>query len=210
MAKPWSRDAVRKLIDGVGTYGIRHFQRAANAPGDWPGAIRSRKAVYAAARRHCGRGGLTRGVFTLRRFIEQTGYDRSQLLRARRALGQKWRRLGRGGSYLITEDQATEILEWLKHDYWAPTKRLYRCLGCEDLVRPHYALGLCLSCYGAYRRHCRRLSLPATVRGQRAILSRTVLDKNGGYDKILERVEKRLQRGLALDAEQLDWLYAVV
>ena len=155
MARRWDRKSLRRLFDGVGSYGIRWFQKRVNVPGDYEGAERSRSAIYSAARRHCGKGGLTRGVYTLNRLMRETGFERTHLMRARSALKQKWKRTSTRGAYLITEEQADEILEWLKHDYWSKEKHLYCCLGCQTESRPHHSLGLCRRCYFGYRRRCK-------------------------------------------------------
>lgn len=209
MAKRWSDKAKNALLQGIGSYGIKWFQRNSGTPEDYQGAPkhRTRQAIYNKALREWGHGGLTRGALTLRELMTTTGYSRSQLLRAREALKQRWGRLGPKGDHLITEEQAEEILEWLKHDYWSKSKHLYCCLRCQTNRRDHFGLGLCTRCYPRYRRHCQSLGVPTKPIDQRDVLEGLGLDKSGKHGSFLESITQRLVRGLALSEEQLEWLH---
>jgi len=210
MADRWSEKSLRTLFHGVGSYGIQWFRNQTKTA---DGSLRSRQAIYAAARRLYGLGGLTRGAWTLRRFIEHTGYQRTHLFRARSALRQKWKRLGPGGAYLITEEQKDEIVEWLKHDYWSAQKRLYCCLACHTEVKPHYSYGLCRRCYFKYRRYCVRNDLPVTLGGQNKLLIKLVnsgIDKSLQNAKLLAEMQRRFKKGYAFTMRQLDYLESLL
>lgn len=207
-AKRWGKDEVRVLLDGVGNYGLSHFQKKSGKPHEYVGAPknRSRKAVYNKILREFGPGGLTRGVYTVQRLVEGTGYNREQLHRAREACKQKWKRIGPRGAYLITEEQMEEIVEWLKHDYWASVHHLYCCLHCNTDRRPHYSLGLCTRCYSKYRRSLVKCNLPTTNEKLiRHVESMEVGDSEKCV-KFLDKILKTLDRGLALNREELKWL----
>ena len=199
---------MQAMLNGIGSYGIRWLQRHTAAPHDYPNApqVRSRSAINAKVQREFG-GGLTRGALTLRAVQNNTGYSRSQLLRARDALKQKWKRLQRGGDYIITEEQVDEILVWLTHDYWDKSARLYCCLGCQTEKRPPFGRGLCSRCYHRYRRRCIHLGLPTSPKAQRAALRVLDIDKIGPHATVLETVEARLAAGHALTDEDLDWMH---
>lgn len=210
MARKWSKKEEAMLLDGVGIYGFVWFERQTDPGYDWPGAPkhRSRGALYAKLNRSGGQGGFTRGAWTLHQLLQDTGYSRTQILRAQRALHQKWKRLCQRGAYLITDEQMDDILCWLQHDYWQARHRLYACLWCTSDKRPAYALGLCVRCYYQYRRFCRAIGVPAGVAEQQAALARTPgLDQ---YGKILDTVKEQLAAGRALSQTQLDWLATVV
>lgn len=194
-------------MDGVGAYGLTTLRRRTTAPHDWPNAPphRSDAAVYAAARRSFGPGGLTRGAYTLKRLTEATGYSRSQLTRARDALGQKWRRLRPGGAYIVTEDQMLDLVGWLKHDYWDKDLRLYCCLECQTESAPPAGLGLCGRCYHQYRRLCLRLGLPTTQAAQSDLLTQVADEVD---EKFVEEVSSQIARHRALGRRYLKRLAA--
>ena len=79
MGNRWTRQEDQLLLDGAGVFAIDWFQRKTE---------RTRKAIYQRAFDLYGRGGLSRGTFSLQRAATETGYSRSQLQRAQRALGQ--------------------------------------------------------------------------------------------------------------------------
>lgn len=184
------------LTDGAGRLSMDWLRRKAGQPHDWPNAPtkRSRKAIYNQAHRTHGQGGLTRGTYTLSHLIESTGYSRSHILRAQRALNQQWRRLAPSGSWLVTEDQTEEIINWLKTDHWSKAKRVDGCLWCSTDTAPHTALGLCRRCYLRYRVTCRHLGLPMKPKDQIGLVMAA-----GGAATMIDRIE----RGLALGADHL-------
>lgn len=161
MAKRWTKRDEQKLLRGVGAFSIDWFLDNVGdsyTEDDWPNAPtgRTRAAVYAKAFRLYGRGGLMRGAYSLRRLMLISGYSLTQLERARKALGQKWRRTAEDGNYIIHEEQAFEMLDWLKKDYWAKKHRLYCCVWCHTKECPHRGLGLCTKCYQNYVGRLRR------------------------------------------------------
>jgi hypothetical protein len=132
--------------------------------------------------------------------LRTTGYGRTHFLRAQQALNQQWRRLSPRGSWLITEEQAEEIIEWLKTDHWSKAKRLDACLWCSTTAEPMHALGLCRHDYLRYRRMCRTLGLPLKPQDQIGLVMAA-----GGSIKMLDRLERKV----ALAAEHLAELAAV-
>lgn len=206
-AKRWGAKAVKALFDGIGSYGIAWFQQRSDAPHDLTHgpSKRSRQAIYSKARREFGKGGLTRGAYTLEE-VQKTGYTREQILRARDACRQKWKRLGPRGDHLITEEQVEEILEWLKHDYWSKPHRLYCCRRCTASRAPHYGAGLCRRCYYRYRRVLIRRGLPTSSKALMAKVKSLDIGKSGNHGTFLDKVMKDLERGVSLDDDSLDWL----
>lgn len=184
------------LTDGAGRLSLEWLRKRAGQPHDWPNAPtkRSRAAVHAQFRRLYGEGGLTRGTSTFQHLIEATGYSRSHILRARQALNQQWRRLTSRGPWLVTEDQAEAVIQWLRGDHWSKAKRLDSCLWCGTDNAPMRALGLCQRDYLRYRRVCRSLKLPTSPRAQLEFVMAI-----GGPLDMIDLVE----RGLALDVDQL-------
>ena len=173
MARHWTKRERRTLLQGASVNGLAWFATRTGDSHDWPNAPkgRSRHSIYAQASRSHGAGGLTRGAYTLRRVCEITGYATTQIRRAQAALGQKWKKTGRHGSYLIRDEQLKEIAQWLQNDYWCKHLRLYNCLWCGTEDREHYSGGLCRSCHQRYKtrlNHCglpgRRHDLLAVVR----------------------------------------------
>lgn len=208
MTRPWTHSEKIALLSGIGTTGLVGLRRKTQTAYDHPNAPqRSRHAVLSQLRRFIGNGGLSRGSWSLRRFARETGYSISQLRRAQRALRQKWRRTGRRGSFLLSDDQVDEILEWLKHDYWDPKHRLYVCLWCRSAGRPHRAVGLCSRCYYRHRNRCVQLGLPTTMQlSLVATIRASEGDISGSHAKFLDEVSRKLVRGCALSGEQLEWL----
>ena len=209
-AKRWSKDAERALLQGIGFYGLDWFQRQGGAPYDYPNAPtkRSRQAVYAKARELFGPGGLTRGVYTLTRLARDTGYDPGQIHRAGSALNQKWKRLGPRGVYLLTDEQSEDILEWLKHDFWCKSLRLYACSWCGTKTKPPKGAGLCGSCYFKHRRWCQKAGIPESAEAQFAwVVSASRLDRWTADERdFLEAAKSRLENGKSLSREQLVWV----
>lgn len=190
--KHWSKSDENNLIQGAGVYGINWFKKKTGDsydPKDWPGAAKGRStdAIYAKARELLGKGGLTRGSYSLTQICELTGYSRSQILRAREALAQKWKRTSAKGSYLVYEDQMLEIISWLRQDHWSKKHNLYSCLWCATDTRDHYQQGLCKRCFEKYAKRLKRLGMPV---GSDALRKR--------LGDVSERLERQLSRGLAL------------
>lgn len=210
MAQRWSEKAVRSLFNGLGAYGLQWFRRNTGVPHDWPNApLRSRSAIYNKIRREYGGGGLTRGIYTRHQLEVATGYNRHHLERARIALNQKWKRTGPRGAYLISEEQAEDIIAWLRKDYWVPGKRLYGCAWCATTKREHKGLGLCARCYYRYRRVCALHGIQPGPDAQLESIGRLEsLDSQNAaaHAKFLERARVQLGRGVALEEFDVGWL----
>lgn len=193
MGKRWSRDQVLALLNHMGVAGVAKLRREV-------GGNRSEKAISTKAWREYDTGSLTRGSYSLRALQRDTGYAKTQLHRAQRALRQRWHRTKAGGNYMISLAQLDELTEWLKTDYWGPRFALYGCTWCTTQQRPHRQLGLCARCYYQYRRRCKAAGLP-TVQAE-------LLDHLERYrDQVdcvtLSAMEGRLRQGLALSKRQL-------
>jgi len=201
--EPWSDTSVRVLFDGIGIAGVRWFKTRCS---------RSYWAVYAKASRLYGKGGLTRGSYTLWEIAQRTGYNREQIKRAQSALNQKWKRLGPIGAHLITEEQVEDILEWLKHDFWSKAKKLYGCQWCATTTRPHVGRGLCSRCYRRHIYLCEQLGLPVSGLKQMSILRKAQRQDCANLEahgRFIHEAMARLQTGLALDESQLERLIVV-
>lgn len=182
------------MLRSVGGAGLRGLIRASGG--------RSAAAIRARLHRDTGSSSLRRGSLSLRQVCLTTGYSRTQLLRARTALGQRWRRTKRGGVFLITEEQRQEIVDWLAQDYWDKDRQLYGCLWCTTTTRPPKGLGLCGRCYFRHRRECGRRGLPTALEGLWGVYKG--LDRGSISGNLLEKMEQRLRAGLALDLEHFD------
>lgn len=212
MARRWTTAEKRAVFSGVGTQGWSVLLRKA---GDsyrepWLSEGRSVEAVRRQIRRMCG-SGARRGSISLRRLSEVTGYCSGQLRRAQGALNQSWQRMSHRGSYLITEEQVSDLVAWLAHDFWSSKKRLYCCLWCSSSSRPHRSGGLCGRCFFKYRRRCLENGLPSSLRQQKEIVDRINLDCVNAkiHAKCLEEAKRQLNAGLALSEGMLDWLVVV-
>ena len=194
--KPWSKQETKELFDGISIAGLEWFKKKCGK--------RSTSAIYQKILREYGKGGLTRGAYTLLELRKTTGYSESHIRRAQSALNQKWKRLGPRGVYLITEDQVEEINCWLQHDFWSKAHRLYGCTWCTSSKLPSRALGLCSKCYWKHRRICNRLGLPMSLKEQIILLQKC--KGKGVHAKFVKDGLTRLNAGLALREDQLDWL----
>lgn len=206
----WSKKEVMDLWNAVGSYSLAWIQRHTEQPFLFPNAPkrRSAQAVYAKVRRELGPGGLTRGAWTIRRMEEYTGYNRTQLLRAQRALRQRWQRLGPRGWYLVTQEQLEELIGWLVHDYWSRKNRLYGCVWCTTETTALKGSGLCVRCFWRHRRLCLRLGLPTRLSEQFKVVS-GMLSPNpseGRRGTFLERAASRIAAGVALEPAELRML----
>lgn len=209
----WSKREEQALLHGVGIYGVAWFQKNTGNGLDWPEAPagRTRRAVYAKAWRLYGRGGFSRGVYTLRRLVRESGYGVSHLRRAMRACAQKWKRTSPRGRYLICEDQADELLSWLRGDYWGKRHHLYNCSWCGSTQRGHYAQGLCQRCYQRYIRRLYRAGLP--IRGKELHMAIRRWGQQMGKRDFLEEALRNSRRGRAIPEEALrrmlkEWRHA--
>jgi len=208
VAKRWTKRDEQRLLRGVGAFSIDWFLDNVGdsyVPEDWPGAPkgRTRAAVYAKAFRLYGRGGLMRGAYSLRRLMIMSGYSLTQLERARKALGQKWRRTASDGNYIIHEDQAYEMLDWLKKDYWAKKHRLYCCVWCHTREIPHRGLGLCVRCYQNYVGRLRRsgFALDSEI-----LLRMLQANQRLFPGRVVKKAMRELQRGRAMPESVLNTL----
>ena len=194
---------MRSLFNGLGAYGLSWFRRKAGTAYNWPNAPqRSRSAIYNKIRREYGGGGLTRGIYTRHQLETSTGYNRHHLERARIALNQKWKRTGPRGAYLISEEQAEDIIAWLRKDYWVPGKRLYGCVWCATTKREHKGLGLCSRCYFRYRRVCVKHGIQPGPDAQLELmrgLESLGVQNDAAHGIFLETARVQLERGIALD-----------
>lgn len=195
MAKRWTKAEEQTLLQGCGVYGLSWFQRHCGNAHGWANAPtgRSAKAIYNKARRLYGEGGLTRGTYTITQIMRLTGYSKTQIRRAMRALDQKWKRLSPKGAYLIHEDQYDDIVQWLATDYWCARHRLYNCLWCHKTRYDHKGKGLCRRCYSRYIKGLERCGLPVTNSGLLALVRSRL-----GNDVNTEKLERQLSRGRAL------------
>lgn len=191
MSKRWSRDQELGLVNHLGVAGQAKLERKTG---------QSLKAIQAKAHRSFGTYSITRGTYSLREVARETGYIRTQLFRAQRALRQRWHRTKVGGRFMITLAQLDELVEWLRTDYWSARHALYGCVWCTTEDRPMHAAGLCARCYHNYRRRCAAAGLPTTQAGLLAHV-KECLD-GSGCDTLAAMVE-RLEGGLALTRRQL-------
>jgi hypothetical protein len=193
MAKRWTKNQTLALLNHMGVAGAAKLRRAV-------GGCRSEKAIASKAWREYETSSLTRGTYSLRALCRETGYDKTQLHRAQRALRQRWHRTRAGGNFMISLAQMDEITEWLKTDYWGPQFGLYGCIWCTTESRPHRQLGLCGRCYYQYRRRCVAAGLP-TVHAELAQYLEMYRDRIDCAT--LELMAERVKKGLALSKRQM-------
>lgn len=211
MAKRWSKRDEQKLLRGVGAFSIDWFLVNVGdsyTQEDWPGAEggRTRAAIYAKAFRLYGRGGLMRGAYSLRHLMRMSGYSLTQLERARKALGQKWRRTAADGNYIIHEEQAFEMLDWLRKDYWVKKHRLYNCVWCHTREIPHRGKGLCIKCYQNYVGRLRRRGFTLDT----SVLLRMVQANAWLFPaRKVRKAESELKRGRALPEKMFNALLGI-
>lgn len=207
MSKEWTPKDDQVLEDGIGSFGWQWFQKKTSKPHDGLDRRRSKAAIYMRLRRMGISGGLTRGTFSLQQVSTATGYSISQLRRAQSALGQRWKRTSRTGPYLILEEQVEELLEWLKHDYWCKSLRLYGCVNCGTQVRPHYSGGQCRRCYYQRRRETQRYFLPFTKKEVldfvQKVQERQLLQHEVGW---VERLTEWVTQGKTIVQRHIEWI----
>jgi hypothetical protein len=137
---------------GLGAFGIDWFRKRVGKSYEYPGApYRSVQAITSKINRVAGGYRFSRGAYTLTALSGRSGYHAGQLRRAQAALNQKWKRTSLRGSFLITDDQAEELLAWLQRDFWSRKRRLYCCVQCGDDQVPPKVWGLCRRCYHRVR-----------------------------------------------------------
>lgn len=190
-------------MQGIGVYGIAWFRKKGGNANDWPNALpgRSAKACYNKALRLFGTGGLSRGSYSIEEIITRTGYSKTQIRRAMKALAQKWKRLSPGGSYLIYEDQYDDIVNWLIKDYWSKMHRLYKCLWCHGTKYAHKSKGLCLKCYRRYFQQLKRSGHTPNNK----LLTEYLKVNHPDYEG-LKKAVNQLSRGRALPEEAIQCL----
>jgi hypothetical protein len=111
--KKWSRTEVARLYVLVDRWGFREI---AKLMGRTPASVF--KKIQALNMR------TRANVYSMESAAKATGYDKYQLMRARQALGQKWRlttyrtkgKKGRMQRYTIMPDQLEKMCEYLKTD----------------------------------------------------------------------------------------------
>lgn len=152
----WDPAEDRTIIMATGAFGLDYIARNVH---------RTPAAVYARIRHLLGGGGVGRGTLSLNRVAEETGYDRRQIQRAGRALGQRWQRTSTTGRIMLSDDQKEALVRWLARDYWCGRSHLYACVYCGRDDRPPHGLGLCRLCYQALRKRFRVSSVEMTKAG---------------------------------------------
>ena len=195
MAK-WTKAEEKALLDGVGYVGWKQLIRKCGG--------RSKEAISKKTLRAFGTEGITRGAYSLAQAQEETGYSRTQLIRASKALNQRWARTAKGGSYLINAEQLEDLVIWLRHDYWCKPLELYGCVDCGTSTKPHYSFGACLSCYKRLKRYAHKLGLPFTAESLLALLKGLRLDMKMG------RIHHFLKMGRAPRKAELEALWEFV
>ena len=192
----WTPEQEKILLNGIGVYGLDWLRRHV---GD-----RSTCALQAKIRRQFGiGGGYCRGTYTLLQAADLTGYERPMLRRAGKALGQRWARTGRGGNFLITDDQMAEVVEWLRDDYWSKKLRLYCCVECGTDRKPHHRLGLCGRCYHRTRRVCTRFGARLVITDLTALVDQAKEEAPQGVLHFLSRLYRDLEAGKSPVEEDL-------
>lgn len=178
----WTEQERRALLDGVGAFGWSALRRRTGA--------RSKKAIQSKLQRNFGGGGITRGTYSVDQAEEETGYHRTQLKRAAKALSQRWTRTARGGNFLISAEQLEDIVSWLRHDYWCLRLELYGCVRCGTSDQPHYSFGCCLRCYKRLRWVASKNDIPFSRSGLLVYLQ-VARDKRSSHflDMMIARVE---------------------
>jgi hypothetical protein len=196
--KAWAPKERRALLDAVGAFGWIALQRKCGLGEDK--RQRTKGAITQKIRRDFGGGGITRGSYSLEEAMAETGYARTQLRRAAKALGQRWVRTAKGGNFLISAEQLEDMSGWLARDYWSKPLELYACVQCGTETRPHHRSGCCEPCYHRLRRLAASLGLP---RATRPLFALVQIARAQGTDPVLDRVEARLRHGKAPDAAEL-------
>jgi hypothetical protein len=125
-------------------------------------------------------GPASRGLMTMKEFMEQTGYCRRRVLNAAVRLNIRFRRLFRTSArkrkkntprrIIISTEQQVRLLEFLAKvpdgeklfsgkgtmspaAEWGTGRKPPACLGCQSTNKPHCARGRCASCYMTFWRN---------------------------------------------------------
>ena len=195
MPRRWTKREILDLYSQIGSAGDAKLGRVFKH--------RSLTAIRAKAWRVFGTTSRTRGTYSLDEVKRETGYSRTQLLRAQKALRQRWQRTRRGGVFMITLDQVQEMSDWLKGDYWCVKYGIYSCAWCGMSDRPHSFRGLCVSCGTKYRRLCLAAGLPSS---HSELYQYLVSSRRLSRRVSLVSLKVRLESGLALTRRQLSEL----
>ncbi len=171
--KRWKRKENKYLVQWWGVISLKKLAKDLG---------RTEIAVY---RRgiDLGLGAPSRGLMSMDRFVNETGYARSRIMNAAARLGMKIRRrkktsplAGRGihRAFVISDTQQAKLLKYLASvpdgervmrsckGEWGTGKKPKKCVQCHSNKRPHVGRGLCASCYDIDRRprKGRRHALP--------------------------------------------------
>jgi hypothetical protein len=185
------------LTMAVGAFGIDYIVRNIG---------RSRSAVNHKIHEQFG-GGISRGTISLIGTSERTGYTDRQLIRAGRALGQRWQRTSSVGRCMLSDDQVEALVRWLGHDYWCRATKLYACVYCGLATKPPKGMGLCSSCYATLSWRFGDAGLAFGVKGLlslvRALRERTEPEACDWLDAF----EASLEEGCVLTRGAIDRLF---
>lgn len=192
MAKPWTNQQTNYLLVGTAACGMVWVQD--HTKPNKRKKVRSVNALRCKAYK-MGLMGLNAGLGSLHDIEESTGYSKTQLLRARKALRQKWKRSSAAGNYLITVFQIEELLDWLKDDYWCTSKKLYNCVYCGSNKEKHVSFGLCKACLKTYRKIYKNCDKVLLKKIAKKILR--------GTNKELCAISRRIKRNIAISEAQL-------
>lgn len=194
MPKHWTEKQEMYLTIGSSAYGIEWLRTKSAVLNGKKSYKRSINAIRCKAYRMRLKG-LNTGAKSLKELIETTGYSKSQLFRAQRAMNQKWLRSSKKGNYLITIDQIEELLDWLKEDYWCKSKRLYNCVYCGSHNKKHVSFGLCRNCLKVFKNICNRLNF--------IINQELIMKLKLSTDKNIRALGRRLNKKIAISEEQI-------
>lgn len=187
--KPWTKDQELALLQGAGANGLVWIKKHTGN--------RNKDQVYGKLNAMGLSGGLTRGNYSLKAACRETGYNNSQLKRARDVLRQKWKKTSKNGRYFITEDQLEELTDWLALDYWSIKHSLFKCVWCHKREYRHKAFGLCEMCFNEYRRIAHELGI------KQSFISVKEYIKSKCDESEMEQLDKWLDKGVMFPVEFL-------
>lgn len=149
----WTKSEDNTLLNHIDSHTMTWLSRKLQRS---PEAIRHRLVVLVGSR------SISQGLYSQRQMVLDSGYCVEQLQRARKALGQLWRRGSPTGNYLVSEDQYRALLAWLAEDSTSP--RRYKpegrpktppvlCHDCQKRWSRYVKSGrLCRACYARWLR----------------------------------------------------------